>query len=289
MKILILGIDGMIGHKIAQSLANDFIIVGSTRKKINNQDIGIKKCNLVTHDFIKDNTLNLLDNIKPNIIINCVGVTIRRGINTNKNNTELLNSKLPHKLNEWVEKNQKKLIHFSSDCVFSGEKGNYFDNSTPDADDIYGLSKSHGEVKSNNTLTIRCSIIGREIFNHTELFEWLYSMKNKKIEGYKNVIYSGVTSTWMGKTINHIIKNKIELNGIYNISSIPISKYDLLVKLSDIFNLNVDILLNSNIKSNKVLISKKFTEITGINSPNWSDLIVDFKADSDKFSTIYKS
>ncbi len=289
MKILILGIDGMIGHKIAQSLANDFIIVGSTRKKINNQDIGIKKCNLVTHDFIKDNTLNLLDKIKPNIIINCVGVTIRRGINTNKNNTEFLNSKLPHKLNEWVEKNQKKLIHFSSDCVFSGKKGNYFDNSTPDADDIYGLSKSHGEVKSNNTLTIRCSIIGREIFNHTELFEWLYSMKNKKIEGYKNVIYSGVTSTWMGKTINHIIKNKIELNGIYNISSIPISKYDLLVKLSDIFNLNVDISLNSNIKSNKVLISKKFTEITGINSPNWSDLIVDFKADSDKFSTIYKS
>ena len=289
MKIFILGIDGMIGHKIAQSLANDFMIVGSTRKKINNTDIGIKKCDLVTHDFIKDNTLNLLDHIKPNIIINCIGVTIRRGINTNKNNTELLNSKLPHKLNEWVEKNQKKLIHFSSDCVFSGEKGNYFDNSTPDADDIYGLSKSHGEVKSDNTLTIRCSIIGREIFNHTELFEWLYGMKNKKIEGYNNVIYSGVTSTWMGKTINHIIKNKIDLNGIYNISSIPISKYDLLVKLSDIFNLNVDISLNSNIKSNKVLISKKFTEITGINSPNWSDLIVDFKADSDKFSTIYKS
>ena len=289
MKILILGIDGMIGHKIAQSLANDFIIIGSTRKKINNLDIGIRKCDLVTHDFIKDNTLNLLDRIKPNIIINCIGVTIRRGINTNTNDTELLNSKLPHKLNEWVEKNQRKLIHFSSDCVFSGEKGNYFDNSTPDADDIYGLSKSHGEVKSDNTLTIRCSIIGREIFNHTELFEWLYSMKNKKIEGYNNVIYSGVTSTWMGKTINHILKNKIDLNGIYNISSIPISKYDLLVKLSDIFNLNVDISLNSNIKSNKVLISKKFTEITGINSPNWSDLIVDFKADSDKFSTIYKS
>ena len=151
------------------------------------------------------------------------------------------------------------------------------------------MSKSRGEVKSDKTLTIRCSIIGREIFNHTELFEWLYSMKNKKIEGYKNVIYSGVTSIWMGKTINHIIKNKIDLNGIYNISSIPISKYDLLVKLSETFNLNVDISLSSNIKSNKVLISKKFTEITGINPPIWNDLIVDFKADSDKFSTIYKS
>ena len=289
MKILILGIDGMIGHKIAQSLSEDFILTGSTRKNISNSDIGIKNCNLITHNFITDNTLTLLDNINPDIIINCVGITIRRGLNNDYNHTELLNSKLPHKLNKWVEKNQKKLIHFSSDCVFSGEKGNYFDNSTPDADDIYGLSKSHGEVKSDNTLTIRCSIIGREIFNHTELFEWLYSMKNKKIEGYNNVIYSGVTSTWMGKTINHIIKNKIDLNGIYNISSIPISKYDLLLKLSDIFNLNVDVSLNSNIKSNKVLISKKFTEITGINSPNWSDLIVDFKSDSDKFSTIYKS
>tara|TARA_B110000438_G_scaffold278635_1_gene302390 strand:- start:1229 stop:2098 length:870 start_codon:yes stop_codon:yes gene_type:complete len=289
MKILILGIDGMIGHKIAQSLSQDFILIGSTRKNISNSDIGIKNCNLITHNFITDNTLTLLDDINPDIIINCVGITIRRGLNNDYNHTELLNSKLPHKLNKWVEKNQKKLIHFSSDCVFSGEKGNYFDNSTPDADDIYGLSKSHGEVKSDNTLTIRCSIIGREIFNHTELFEWLYSMKNKKIEGYNNVIYSGVTSTWMGKTINHIIKNKIDLNGIYNISSIPISKYDLLLKLSDIFNLNVDVSLNSNIKSNKVLISKKFTEITGINSPNWSDLIVDFKSDSDKFSTIYKS
>ena len=289
MKILVLGIDGMIGHKIAQSLDNDLTVIGSTRKKIKKIDIGLKNCELICHDCITDNTLNLLSNINPDVIINCVGITIRRGVNDNKNHTELLNSKLPHKLNKWAERNQKKLIHFSSYCVFSGKKGNYFDDSIPDADDIYGLSKSHGEVKSNNTLTIRCSIIGREIFNHTELFEWLYSMKNKKIEGYKNVIYSGVTSTWMGKTINHIIKNKIELNGIYNISSIPISKYDLLVKLSDIFNLNVDILLNSNIKSNKVLISKKFTEITGINSPNWSDLIVDFKADSDKFSTIYKS
>ena len=289
MKILVLGIDGMIGHKIAQSLDNDLTIIGSTRKKIKNIDIGLKNCELISHDCIKDNTLNLLTNIKPDVIINCVGITIRRGVNDNKNHTELLNSKLPHKLNKWAERNQKKLIHFSSDCVFSGKKGNYFDDSIPDADDIYGLSKSHGEVKSDNTLTVRCSIIGREVFNHTELFEWLYSMKNKKIEGYNNVIYSGVTSTWMGKIINHIIKNNIDLNGIYNISSIPISKHDLLVKLSEIFNLNVDISLNSNIKSNKVLISKKFTEITGINSPNWSDLIIDFKEDSDKFSTIYKS
>ena len=285
MRILVLGIDGMIGHKIAQSLSDDFTIIGTTRKK----KIGIKKAEFVLHDFLNDNTLDLLKSINPDVLINCVGTTIRRGVSKNKNNTELLNSELPHILNKWAVQNNKKFIHFSTDCVFSGKKGNYLDYSKSDANDIYGLSKSKGEVNNDKSLTIRCSIIGREIFNHTELFEWLFSMKNKKVEGYKNVIYSGVTSTWMGKTIKHIIKNQIELNGIYNISSTPISKYDLLIKLSAAFNLNIDISQNLNIKSNKVLISKKFTEITGIKPPNWDDLIDEFKADSEKYSAIYKS
>ena len=289
MRVLILGIDGMIDHKIAQSLSKDHQLIGSSRKKIKPEDLGLKKCNLIFHDFCKHNTLNLLNETIPDVIINCAGITIRRGINENEFNTELLNSNLPHILSDWVEANEKKLIHFSSDCVFSGKKGNYLDESEPDAVDTYGLSKSNGEVKSKKTLTIRCSIIGREIFNHTELFEWLFSMKNKKIEGYKNVIYSGVTSIWMGKLIKHILNDYFDLNGIYNISSIPISKYDLLNKLSESFNLNVDISANSNIKSNKVLISKKFTEITGINPPNWDDLIVEFKEDSDMYSTIYKT
>jgi len=288
MKILILGIDGMIGHKIAQSLSQDFNVIGSTRKKIKPNDLGITKCELITHDFITNNTLNLLNNTNPDIIINCVGVTIRRGINNNIDNTELLNSNLPQILNDWAERNEKRLIHFSSDCVFSGKKGDYNDESKPDADDLYGLSKSKGEIKSNSTLTIRCSIIGREIYNHTELFEWLYSMKNKKIEGYSNVIYSGITNVRMGKIIHHILTKKLNLSGIYNISSIPISKYDLLVKLSKAFSLNVDIEENTNYKSNKVLISKNFTEITGIFPPNWDDLISEFNDDCKKFKSLYK-
>ena len=289
MKILVLGVDGMIGHKIAQTLSQDFKVIGTTRKKIKPEDLGIKKCELIHHDFLTDNTFNLLNKKIPDVIINCAGVTIRRGINENKSNTESLNTNLPHTLNDWALANKKKLIHFSSDCVFSGKKGNYLDESEPDALDVYGLSKSRGEIKNHKTLTIRCSIIGREIFNHTELFEWLFSMKNKKIEGYKNVIYSGVTSIWMGKLIRHILNHNSDLSGIYNISSLPISKFDLLNKLSESFNLNIDISANSNIKSNKVLISKKFTEITGINPPNWDDLIIEFKEDSDLYSDIYKN
>ena len=288
MRILILGIDGMIGHKIAQSLSYDYEVIGSSRKNINLEDIGLTKGLLFNNDFLKNDYDTFLNKILPDIIINCIGITTRRGISNNSLNTDFINNQFPHKILEWTSKKNKKLIHFSTDCVFSGKKGNYLDGDQPDAEDIYGLSKAKGEINSENALTIRCSMIGREIYNHTELFEWLYSMKNKEIKGYTNVIYSGVTTFWMGQVINKLLSENMNLNGIYNIASKPISKYELLFKLSNVFKLNVNIIPNPNIKSNKVLISKKFTEITGINIPNWDELIGEFKNDSDKYYSLYK-
>ena len=288
MKILILGADGMIGHKIAQSL-EDFELILASRKSISSKSIGILKGKMVLHNLITDSLDLLLDSTTPDIIINCAGITIRRGIESNMVNTRLLNSELPHKLDSWANLNSKKLIHFSTDCVFSGNKGNYLDNDFADANDIYGKSKAVGEVDSLNTLTIRCSMIGRELYNFTELFEWLKKNKNKKIEGFSNVFYSGITTVRMGMILNQILKKNLNLSGIYNISSTPISKFDLLIKLSNAFNLNVEVKQNTNNKSNKVLISEKFTEITGIYPPNWDDLISEFKEDCEKYKSLYKN
>ena len=288
MRILILGADGMIGHKIAQSL-QDFELILASRKSISSKSIGIINGKMVLHNLITDSLDLLLDNTTPDIIINCAGITTRRGVEDNIVNTELLNSDLPHKLDSWANLNSKKLIHFSTDCVFSGNRGNYLDNDFADAEDIYGKSKALGEVNSPNTLTIRCSMIGRELYNFTELFEWLKKNKNKKIEGYSKVFYSGITTVRMGKILNKILNKNLNLSGIYNISSTPISKFDLLVKLSKAFNLNVDIKQNKNNKSNKVLISEKFTEITGIYPPNWDDLISEFKEDCNKYKGLYKN
>ena len=288
MRILILGADGMIGHKIAQSL-EDFELILASRKSISSKSIGIIKGKMVLHNLITDSLDLLLDSTTPDIIINCAGITTRRGVEDNIVNTGLLNSELPHKLDSWANLNSKKLIHFSTDCVFSGNRGNYLDNDFADADDIYGKSKAMGEVDSPNTLTIRCSMIGRELYNFTELFEWLKKNKNKKIEGYSKVFYSGITTVRMGKILNQILKKNLNLSGIYNISSTPISKFDLLVKLSNAFNLNVDVKQNINNKSNKVLISEKFTEITGIYPPNWNDLISEFKEDCEKYKSLYKN
>ena len=288
MKILILGADGMIGHKIAHSL-EDFELILASRKSISSKSIGIINGKMVLHNLITDSLDLLLDNTTPDIIINCAGITTRRGVEDNIVNTELLNSELPHKLDSWASLNSKKLIHFSTDCVFSGNRGNYQDDDFADADDIYGKSKALGEVNSPNTLTIRCSMIGRELYNFTELFEWLKKNKNKKIEGYSKVFYSGITTVRMGKILNQILNKNLNLSGVYNISSTPISKFDLLVKLSNAFNLNVDIKQNKNNKSNKVLISEKFTEITGIYPPNWDDLISEFKEDCNKYKGLYKN
>ena len=289
MKVLVLGIDGMIGHKIAQSIQNNYELIGTSRKDIKNQDIGLNQGKIVKYDFLKHNLESLLKNVSPSVIINCVGITPRRGINESIKNFELLNSKLPHFIDNWTKLNKSKLIHFSTDCVYSGDKGNYYEDSDTDAKDTYGITKAKGEINNNDSLTLRSSMIGRELFNFTELFEWLYSMREKSVEGYSNVIFSGITTVRMGKIINKILKNNLSLSGLFNISSIPISKHELLEKLSNAFDLNVDINENKNIKSNKVLISKKFTEITGINPPHWDELIEEFKMDCEKFKSLYRN
>tara|TARA_B100000965_G_scaffold83037_1_gene66774 strand:+ start:606 stop:1478 length:873 start_codon:yes stop_codon:yes gene_type:complete len=287
-KILILGVDGMIGHKIAQVLAINNEVTGTSRKEISSSDLGIKRATILNKDFIIDKSLDFISDIMPDVIINCVGITTRRINESNTNHLSLINSDLPKLINDWSMNNSIKMIHMSTDCVFSGKSGNYLDDDIPDAEDIYGYSKSIGEINNNKTLTLRSSMIGREIYNHTELFEWLIKNKNGKIEGYDNVIYSGITTIRMAKIIDFILKENLNLSGIYNISSIPISKYDLLKLLINSFDLKIDISKTAQIKSNKVLISKKFTEITGIKSPNWTDLISEFKQDCETYSDVYK-
>ena len=169
MKVLVLGIDGMIGHKIAQSIQNNYELIGTSRKDIKNQDIGLNQGKIVKYDFLKHNLESLLKNVSPSVIINCVGITPRRGINESIKNFELLNSKLPHFIDNWTKLNKSKLIHFSTDCVYSGDKGNYYEDSDTDAKDTYGITKAKGEINNNHSLTLRSSMIGRELINFTEL------------------------------------------------------------------------------------------------------------------------
>ena len=285
MKILILGADGMIGHKMAQSLSH-FDLCLNSRSHSNYLQEHFTSSTLFNFDFLNQNIEDLLEKTSPDYIINAVGITIRRGASDNEE-TNFLNSQLPKKIDFWCKENQKKQIHFSTDCVFSGDKGNYNDLDLPDAKDNYGKSKGEGEINSNSTLTIRSSMIGREIYNKTELLEWVISNKNKKIKGFDNAIYSGVTTLWMSNTVNEIIKNNPDLFGIFNISSSPISKYDLITKINTYFNLNIEIERDSSYYSNKSLNSNRFFSETNFKKPNWDQMLNNLYLDSEKNKNLY--
>ena len=278
----------MVGHKLTQVLSNNHKVFGTSRKNCNSLKIFFPNASKFFQiDFLSDNFISDIDSIKPDVIINCIGITTRRINIQNQNLIEFINSKLPKVLSKYCDNNDIKFIHFSTDCVFSGKRGNYNEQDLPDALDIYGLSKSKAEKLNPNSLIIRSSMIGREIYNKTEFLEWIISSKNTEIFGYNQSFYSGVSTIWMSNTIDMILKNFNSLRGLYNVSSVPITKFELANLINSKFNLNITIKESNQIKSNKVLISSKFVNETGILKPSWEDLIDELYEDSLKFKSIY--
>ena len=247
------------------------------------------KSKVFFNDFLKDNILDFLVKVNPDVIINAIGVTIRRGSTKNISDTIYLNSFFPHQLSNWAVAFKKRLIHFSTDCVFSGSEGSYLEDTTPDALDYYGKTKGLGEVNSKSSLTIRSSMIGPELFNKTELFEWIINNKEKEINGFSRVMYSGVTTVYMARLVADLIDNHKNLCGIYNTASKPISKYELLHLINDNFDLGLIINDDKTVISNKTLNASKIEKEIGLQPPSWDELIFELKKDYMNFIDLYKT
>ena len=291
MKILILGGDGMIGHKMVQVLSNfnHEIIVSIREQRELTKQCFSSQVKVFFNDFLKENVFTFLDRVNPDVIINAIGITIRRGVNDHVSNSIYINSYFPHQLANWAGIHNKRLIHFSTDCVFSGSEGSYSEDAIPNALDYYGKTKGLGEVFSKNALTLRSSMIGPELFNKTELFEWVINNKEKEINGFSRVIYSGVTTVYMARLVADLIENHKDLSGIYNIASNPISKFELLHLINENFNLGLFINKDQSITSNKTLDASKIENELGIKSPSWSELIIELKKDYMHFIDLYKT
>lgn len=290
MKILILGGDGMIGHKMVQVLSdfNHEIIISIREQRELTKQCFSSQVKVLFNDFLKENVFTFLDKVNPDVIINAIGITIRRCVNDDVSNAIYINSYFPYQLANWVGIHNKRLIHFSTDCVFSGYEGSYSEDATPNALDYYGKTKGLGEVFSKNTLTLRSSMIGPELFNKTELFEWVINNKKKEINGFSRVMYSGVTTVYMSRLVADLIENHKDLSGIYNIASDPISKFELLHLINDNFDLGLFINKDQNTISNKTLNASKIEDELGIKSPSWNELIIELKKDYMHFIDLYK-
>jgi dTDP-4-dehydrorhamnose reductase len=249
--ILIIGSNGMAGHIISEYLSTfeDFNILRVSRDNFNFKN----SYTLDVSNFIE--IKKLINNIKPSIVINAIGI-LNKDAETNPDKAILINSFIPHLLAKECSKISASLIHLSTDCVFSGNKGSYVENDFKDGLGFYAQSKALGEVLYDKHLTIRTSIIGPDLKESgIGLFNWVLNQKYT-ITGYTEAIWGGVTTLELAKSINHIIRlNDFKLNLIQLTNGKKISKFSLIEILNDVFSLKLNIIASSEYKVDKSLIN----------------------------------
>ena len=278
MKILIFGASGMLGHNLFETFSENkkFETFGVIRKtvSVNVFRENAKRIKSISDAKEIEEITDLIKEVSPQVIINCIGLIKQKDNLKNIVESIQLNSLFPHLLQIASRDVGAKLIHFSTDCVFSGKKGSYKEEDLPDSVDIYGLSKRLGEIDANGALTLRTSIIGHEIMSDVSLLDWFLNQEDS-IKGYKKAIFSGLTTIEISKVLQQIILNNFSLSGIYHLSVNPISKYDLLKLVAKIYKKNIEILEDTEVKIDLSLDSSKFSSITGYNPPSWEMLIKD--------------
>ena len=262
MKIIILGASGLLGNTFY-----DYF----NKKKLKKKDIYFtlreSKKSFLFFDANKQKTFEDLYNLNPDFIINCIGV-IKPHINENSiqsiMNAFKINSELPKLLNFRFPKS--RIIHFNTDCVYNGFEGGYFEDAPHSYDDIYGMSKSLGEIYSDMIMNIRCSIIGREKNSCLSLLSWFLKNKSKQIDGYINHYWNGLTTNSLVKIVDGIISNNLFRPGKFHI--IPkdkVSKYDML----EIFNKK----FHKNKHVNKVCHEKKIDRSLNTNFKDFNKIL----------------
>jgi dTDP-4-dehydrorhamnose reductase len=276
-KILILGIDGMLGHKMFQILRKDkrYDVYGSARSiYLTNKVIKIKDVNDI---------FELIKVLNPDIVINCIGIIKQK--DADRETMMQINALFPQELGKLCDLFNKKVIQISTDCVFDGKKGGYTEVDEPNATDDYAVSKRMGELDRH--LTIRTSLIGHELRNKLSLLDWF--LGQNEVNGYKNAIFSGLTTVEFSRMIrDYVLPNIDRLSGIYNVSSSPISKYDLLSRINKVYGSNIKINKDRKLSINRSLNSSKFKNETGYNCPIWAKMINDMYKDYIENVFLYK-
>ena len=283
MRILVFGSTGMLGHKLIQVLGKSAAVWGTVR---NNSELLasfdlLPSTRVISHvDSMNEASVrSALATARPDIVINAVGIVKQLPTSKDVIITLLVNSIFPHLLSQLSEEYGYRLITISTDCVFDGVKGNYSESDKPNADDLYGKSKHLGEVIADRALTLRTSIIGREIGTAHSLVEWFLSNEGRAVRGYTNAIYSGFPTIVLADIIKDLIFKFPELHGLYHVSSEPIDKYSLLSLLKKNFGLNIKVEPFEDFRIDRSLDSSKFRSITGFAPQPWEQMLRTMAAD----------
>lgn len=273
----------MLGHKLWQLYRDRFdtwVTLRSTYRNYAGYNLFDPQRTLGGIDaFDFDAVVRVMAQVRPEVAINCIGIIKQLPTAKDPIVSLTLNSLFPHRLANLCQAAGARLIHISTDCVFSGRKGMYTEDDISDAEDLYGRTKFLGEVGGMGCLTLRTSIIGREISTSSGLVEWFLANRGGHVRGYTQAIYSGFTTLALARIIGDVLEQQPDLNGVYQVSSEPINKYDLLCQLRDAYNLPIEIEPYAEVQIDRSLDSRRFRTSTGFVPPSWPEMIRELAAD----------
>lgn len=287
MKVLIFGSSGMLGHKLYQVLGERFDVMGTIRGGFASvEGFGIFEPNRILEnvDVLDENAVErVLMTVRPDVVINAVGVIKQKPSAKDVETTLTINSILPHRLATLGERFDYRLICISTDCVFRGDRGGYKETDVPDALDLYGQSKRWGEVTEGNCLTLRTSIIGHELASSHSLIDWFFSNQGGSVKGFRKAIYSGFPTITFARLVADVIERQSDLRGLYHVSSDPIDKYSLLQLVRNRAGLNIEIESDEDFVIDRSLNSDNFRSETGFHPENWETMINEMCGDPTRY------
>jgi dTDP-4-dehydrorhamnose reductase len=273
----------MLGHKLVQVLGVEHEVWAGIRRpfsEVEKYGVFAKDKTITISDVSNKAALtNVLNDLRPNVIINAAGVIKQVPDAADMATLIEINSLLPHRLAEIGTQIGARVITIGTDCVFSGQKGNYSETDVPDATDFYGRSKLLGELNAEHCLTLRTSIIGRELDTKHSLVEWFLANRGTTVTGFSRAIYSGMPTVVFATVIKDLLESPLDISGIYHVASSHISKYDLLQLINSYFKAGVEIEPTDEPTIDRSLIGSRFENATGIEIPDWHSMIAFMAAD----------
>lgn len=280
MRILILGGDGMLGHQLLKYLQPRHEVKVTLRQDLCTYNSFCLFSRENSYDAIDirslERVVEVMADFRPEAVINAVGIVKQRADAKESIPSLEINSLLPHRLSLLCKGIGARLIHLSTDCIFSGKKGNYLESDPSDAEDLYGKTKFLGEVHEANSVTLRTSIIGRELSRHTSLLDWFLAQTGA-VKGFTNAIYTGFTTLEMSRIIEKILMEHPDASGVYQVSSDRINKYELLLLIREKLGLDIEIIPDDVFCCDRSLDSSRFRTEFNYTPPTWPAMIEELR------------
>ena len=278
MRVLVLGVTGMLGHDVFKVLhASTTLEVWGTLRSPS----GLRHFDEILQTRLRsgvdvldlDALTDVLVRVRPEVVVNCVGLIKQLADANDPLATLPINAMLPHRLAKLCSLNGARLIHVSTDCVFSGHKGMYLESDLSDAEDLYGKSKYIGELHDQaHAITLRTSIIGHELGSSHALVDWFLSQQGR-VKGYRKAIFSGLPTVELARVIRDYVIPAPQLHGLYHVSVDPIDKYSLLSLVADVYGKDIEIVPDDQVAIDRSLDSTRFRHDAGYTPPAWRVLV----------------